>query len=61
MIFVNEIKNEITYRPIGFIKTPFDTSEGMPIQSSFTQAKGIIFLRKEFHNALKGLEDFSRV
>ncbi len=58
---MNKIKNEITYCPIGFIKTPFDTSEGMPIQSSFTQAKGAIFLRKEFQKALKGLENFSHI
>lgn len=61
MEIMSKMINEIAYHPIGFIETPFNTSEGMPIQASFSHAKGIIHLRKEFHKALKGLEDFSHI
>ena len=51
----------ITYKEIGIIRTPFLDSNGMPIQSSFSNEKGKIILAKEFQEAIKGLEGFSHI
>lgn len=54
--------NRIIYKPIGHIKTPFITREGMPIQP--TGAKGIkgeIEIFHEFTDGLKDLDGFSHI
>ncbi len=53
---------EIIYKPIGQIKTPFKTREGMPIQP--TGAKGIkgeVEIYPEFADGLKDLDGFSHI
>jgi tRNA-Thr(GGU) m(6)t(6)A37 methyltransferase TsaA len=52
----------ITFDPIGIIRTPFKTKEGMPIQSS--RAKGIrgrVELKPEFVPGLLDLDGFSHI
>nr|WP_295721951.1 tRNA (N6-threonylcarbamoyladenosine(37)-N6)-methyltransferase TrmO [uncultured Methanobrevibacter sp.] len=54
--------NKIELKSIGFIKTPFDKPQGMPIQP--TGAKGIngeIHLKEEYIDGLKDLEEFSHI
>lgn len=54
--------DKIEYRPIGVIRSPFKSIEGMPIQSA--GAKGIagsVELHETFVDGLKDLEGFSHV
>ena len=53
---------EIKYKPIGLIRSPFKDTKGMPIQSA--GAKGIagtIDLDTKFADGLKDLEEFSHI
>jgi len=53
---------EICYKPIGYIYTPFQSIQGMPIQP--TGASGVvgrIDLEPEFAAGLKDLEGFSHI
>ncbi len=51
---------QITYKPIGFIKTPFDKREGMPIQQTGAKGvKGTIEFENEYLDGLKDLDGFS--
>jgi tRNA-Thr(GGU) m(6)t(6)A37 methyltransferase TsaA len=53
---------EITYTPIGIIRTPFMEPEGTPIQASGEQGvEGRVELFPEYVEGLKDLEDFSHV
>lgn len=56
------ITEKIIFKPIGYIKTPFIKTEGMPIQP--TGAKGIkgeIEIYPEFVEGLKDLDGFSHL
>jgi tRNA-Thr(GGU) m(6)t(6)A37 methyltransferase TsaA len=56
------VNEEIIYRPIGVIRTPFATTDGMPIQA--VAAKGVtgrVELLPEFAEGLADLEAFSHV
>ncbi|MHA1243808.1 MAG: tRNA (N6-threonylcarbamoyladenosine(37)-N6)-methyltransferase TrmO [Candidatus Heimdallarchaeota archaeon] len=55
------MKETITYKPIGIIQTAFKKSEGMPIQSKFSQEKGKAIIPIEYLEAVKGLEEFSHI
>ena len=46
-------------RPIGVIKTQFDTSEGVPIQSSKSEAMGEAVVYEEFSPGLESLDSFT--
>jgi len=53
---------EITYRPIGLIRSPFSETEGMPIQPAGARGvKGTIEIAPEFAAGLKDLEGFSHL
>jgi tRNA-Thr(GGU) m(6)t(6)A37 methyltransferase TsaA len=52
---------KITYEPIGIIRTPFTETEGMPIQTKFSDAEGSVVLPLKYMNALKGIVDFSHI
>ena len=52
---------DIVYKPIGVIRTPFKTVEGMPIQSKFSEAEGSVVLPLKYMNGLKGIVDFSHI
>jgi tRNA-Thr(GGU) m(6)t(6)A37 methyltransferase TsaA len=54
-------QNIIQYKPIGTIKTPFKKTDGMPIQSKFSDVEGTVILPNKFYSATKGLEDFSHI
>jgi len=53
---------EIAYSPIGTIRTPFKTLEGMPIQPTGAEGiRGIIKIHKKYVDGLKDLEGFSHI
>jgi tRNA-Thr(GGU) m(6)t(6)A37 methyltransferase TsaA len=55
-------KDEITFKPIGIISTPFKTREGMPIQpKGATGVQGKIEIAPEYEQALDDLNGFSHV
>jgi tRNA-Thr(GGU) m(6)t(6)A37 methyltransferase TsaA len=54
--------DDITYRPIGIINTPFKKQEKMPIQPSGARGiLGTIKVAKDYIEGLKDLEGFSHV
>ena len=53
---------EITFRPIGTIRTPFKTQNGAPRQPSCSEgAEGTIHIFPEFREGLADLDGFERV
>ena len=52
---------EICFRPIGLIHTPFKSMSGVPRQSSLSDAEGTIEVFKEYQEGLKDLEGFSHI
>ena len=54
--------SDITYRPIGIIRTPFKHKERMPIQPSGARGvRGTIAINADYMEGLKDLEGFSHV
>ncbi len=53
--------NDITYKPVGIIHSPFKEPEGAPIQPSASQARGTIEIFPEFVPGLKDLDGFSHI
>ena len=54
--------NDITYKPIGLIHSPFKEPKGTPIQASGAKGvQGKIEVFQEFSAGLKDLEDFSHI
>lgn len=54
--------DDITYRPIGIMRTPFKQKEGMPIQPSGARGvRGTIEINEDYIEGLKDLEGFSHV
>lgn len=52
--------NQIVYKPIGYIQTPFQRPENMPIQPSAAEGTtGKVVLYHDFTAGLKDLEGFS--
>jgi len=51
----------ICFKPIGIIHTPFKTLKGIPIQSSMSDAKGTIEIFPEHMLGLKDLSGFSHI
>ena len=55
-------KEVIQFYPIGIIKTPFSSKEGMPIQpSGAVGIQGTVEMFDEFAEGLKDLEGFSHI
>ncbi len=52
---------ELGVKPIGIIRTPFTSSDGIPIQSSKSEFQGEIIIREEFVPGLKSLDLFSHI
>ena len=56
------MENEIVFKPIGVIRTPFDSIENMPVQpNGAVGVKGIIELREDLDAGLIDLEGFSHI
>jgi len=51
----------ICFKPIGIIHTPFESLKGIPIQSAFSTTKGKIEIFSEFKAGLKDLSGFSHL
>ena len=53
---------EITYRPIGVIHSPFTDIAGMPIQPAGAEGvKGTVVVREEYGDGLKDIDGFSHI
>jgi len=52
---------EITLHSIGIIHSPFNEKDQTPIQSSRSQAIGLVELYPEFADGLNGIEDLSHI
>lgn len=53
---------KISYKPIGIIRSPFKTIEGMPIQPAGAESvRGTIDIYPEFKEGLKDLNGFSHI
>lgn len=53
---------KITYQPIGIVRSPFSTADGMPIQpSGEAAARGTVELLPEYSAGLADLEGFSHI
>ncbi len=48
-------------KEIGIIRTPFNSSENIPIQSSSSDAKGHVEIFPEYREGLKSLDGFSHI
>lgn len=54
--------NEVKYKPIGVVRTPFAKPQNVPIQSIASKGvKGSIEIAREYVEGLKDLEDFSHI
>jgi len=54
--------NEIRYKPIGVIHTPFKEPKGTPIQPTAAKgANGVVEIFPEYTEGLKDIEDFSHI
>ena len=59
---INEMAMELTYRPIGVIRTPFKEPRGTPIQpTGATGVEGKVEVFPEYSSGLRDLEGFSHV
>ena len=53
---------EVIYRPIGVIHSPFKTPKGTPIQpKSVKGVKGKVIVKEEYKEGLKNLDGFSHI
>jgi tRNA-Thr(GGU) m(6)t(6)A37 methyltransferase TsaA len=53
---------EISYRPIGIVRSPFKDTAGMPIQPAAARGvKGTVEIEPEYCKGLKDLDGFSHV
>ena len=58
----NQITNEIIYKPIGIINSPFKEPYGTPIQSASAQnIRGTVEVFPQYAEGLKDLEGFSHI
>ncbi len=54
--------NQIEFRPIGTIHTPFQQRQGMPIQGAlFPENRGTVEIDPEYEEGLKDIEGFSHL
>lgn len=54
--------NEIIYKPVGTIHTPYESKNDMPIQPSAAKGiKGTVILFPEYEKGLKDLDGFSHI
>jgi tRNA-Thr(GGU) m(6)t(6)A37 methyltransferase TsaA len=56
-----EFPDQVCFKPIGVIHTPFKTLKGIPIQSIMSDEKGIIEIFDEYLPALKDLDGFGYI
>ena len=53
--------DQICFKPIGVIHTPFKTLKGIPVQSVMSNEKGIIEIFEEYCPGLKDLDGFGYI
>ena len=52
---------KLNFRAIGIIHTPFQETENTPIQSSRSEATGVVEVFPEYLEGLEGVEEFSHL
>jgi tRNA-Thr(GGU) m(6)t(6)A37 methyltransferase TsaA len=52
---------DIALKPIGVVRSPFSTPEGMPIQASASEAVGSIEVFEEYVEGLRDIEGFDHI
>jgi len=52
---------EFVIKPIGFVETPFEVDDEVPIQPSFSDAFGTVVINSEYKAGLDSLEGFSHI
>ena len=52
---------KLNFRAIGIIHTPFQETENTPIQSSRSEAPGVVEVFPEYLEGLEGVEEFSHL
>lgn len=53
---------KMEYFPIGYIQTPWEKPENMPIQpAGAKEAKGVITINKDYQEGLKDIDGFSHI
>lgn len=52
---------EIIVKPIGFIESPFNEEDKVPIQPSFSESFGTININKEYLEGLEDIDGFSHI
>ena len=56
------MKTQFAFRPIGILRTPFETKHGVPIQGIFdSSSEGRAEIFKEFEPGLKDIDGFSHL
>ncbi len=53
--------DQVCFKPIGVIHTPFKTLKGIPIQSVMSEEEGIIEIFEEYYHGLKDLDGFGYI
>ena len=53
--------DQVCFKPIGVIHTPFKTLKGIPIQAVMSKEKGIIEIFEEYQSGLKDLDGFGYI
>ncbi len=51
----------VEYEPIGYIRTEYNSTEGVPTQSARSKEKGIVEIRDDLKEGLSDLEGFSHL
>ena len=52
---------QISFKPIGLIHTPYNETDGMPIQSVRSETAGTVEVYPEYGDGLDGVESFSHL
>jgi tRNA-Thr(GGU) m(6)t(6)A37 methyltransferase TsaA len=55
------MNNEVTYKPIGVVHSPFKEPQNVPIQASASSTRGTIEIYPQYVEGLKDLNGFSHI
>jgi len=58
---MGEHPGAVTYEPIGVVRSPYTTLDGMPLQTGVDDVDATVELDARVHGALRDLEGFSHV
>ncbi|XHH09526.1 MAG: tRNA (N6-threonylcarbamoyladenosine(37)-N6)-methyltransferase TrmO [Candidatus Bathyarchaeia archaeon] len=58
---VSAVVNEVTYRPIGVVHSPFKEPKNVPIQAAASGTSGTVEVYPQYLEGLKDLDGFSHI